>query len=284
MESQFHSFEPEPICSSSSLLQKRTSYQTFTDEDLFDEESVELVQKGESEDGSPQSAHKKGNFILSTTSLKETEKDTAPATYFDQDFMQRLSVVCIVPLELYKVLISSLLILFVPQSCDGELCSMKENMESDNIIYTAGLVINFFTLFVFVVMYIAEVIREEQMVQYLQVNKDAKNSNGAVGESLSRLADDKKRHICDAIQAYKYIGGFAIIMYITNGVISGIIIANYILGDQTMTVFITNLLFMVMKLADVYSTISQEPNVFLSAYMKVKVQFNDVDPDHLKTA
>jgi len=61
MESQFHSFEfkgyapraPEPSCSSSSLLQKRT-YQTFTDEDLFDEESVKLIEKGESEDGSPQ--------------------------------------------------------------------------------------------------------------------------------------------------------------------------------------------------------------------------------------
>ena len=59
MESQFHSFEfkgyapraPEPSCSSSSLLQKRT-YQTFTDEDLFDEESVKLIEKGESEDGS----------------------------------------------------------------------------------------------------------------------------------------------------------------------------------------------------------------------------------------
>ena len=53
MKSQFYSFEfkgyapraPEPSCSSSSLLQKRT-YQTFTDEDLFDEESVELIQKG----------------------------------------------------------------------------------------------------------------------------------------------------------------------------------------------------------------------------------------------
>ena len=67
MESQFHSFEfkgydpraPEPSCSSSSLLK------TFTDEDFFDEESVELIQKGKSEDGSPQSAHEKGNFILS---------------------------------------------------------------------------------------------------------------------------------------------------------------------------------------------------------------------------
>ena len=50
IESQFHSSEfkgyapraPEPSCPSSSLLQERT-YQTFTDEDLFDEESVEYV-------------------------------------------------------------------------------------------------------------------------------------------------------------------------------------------------------------------------------------------------
>ena len=83
MESQFHSFEfkgyapraPEPSCSSSSLLQKRT-YQTFTDEDLFDEEeSVELlIQKGKSEDGSPQSAHEKGNFILSEENFSSLQQ------------------------------------------------------------------------------------------------------------------------------------------------------------------------------------------------------------------
>ena len=36
---------------------------------------------------------------------------------------------------------------------------------------------------------------------------------------------------------------------------------------------------MVSKLADVHSNVSTEKNVFYSAYLKGKVQYNDVDPD-----
>jgi len=36
---------------------------------------------------------------------------------------------------------------------------------------------------------------------------------------------------------------------------------------------------MVTKLADVHSNVSTEKNVFYSAYLKGKVQYNDVDPD-----
>ena len=36
---------------------------------------------------------------------------------------------------------------------------------------------------------------------------------------------------------------------------------------------------MVTKLADVYSNVNTEKNVFYSAYMKGKIQYNDVDPD-----
>jgi hypothetical protein len=36
---------------------------------------------------------------------------------------------------------------------------------------------------------------------------------------------------------------------------------------------------MITKLADVYSTVNTERNIFYSAYMKGKIQFNDVDPN-----
>jgi hypothetical protein len=36
---------------------------------------------------------------------------------------------------------------------------------------------------------------------------------------------------------------------------------------------------MVMKLGDVYTTVNTEENIFYSAYLKGKIQFNDVDPD-----
>ena len=36
---------------------------------------------------------------------------------------------------------------------------------------------------------------------------------------------------------------------------------------------------MSLKVADVFSTVNTKQNVFYSAYLKNKVQFNDVDPD-----
>ena len=56
------------------------------------------------------------------------------------------------------------------------------------------------------------------------------------------------------------------------------IFSNY-LDDKTVTVMLTNLLFMGSKLNDVFSIVKTEKNIFFSAYLKRKVQFNDIDPD-----
>ena len=69
------------------------------------------------------------------------------------------------------------------------------------------------------------------------------------------------------------------VCFTLNSILSGIIVYEYYLDNQTTTTFITNLLFMVMKLADVYSTVHTEQNIFYSAYLKSKVQFNDIDPN-----
>ena len=37
-----------------------------------------------------------------------------------------------------------------------------------------------------------------------------------------------------------------------------------------------------LKVADVFSTVNTKKNVFYSAYLKNKVQFNDVDPDKIQ--
>ena len=53
----------------------------------------------------------------------------------------------------------------------------------------------------------------------------------------------------------------------------------YYLDTQTTTTFVTNIVIMMTKLGDVYATVNTEKNIFYSAYLKGKVQFNDVDPD-----
>ena len=56
---------------------------------------------------------------------------------------------------------------------------------------------------------------------------------------------------------------------------------NY-LNDKTITVLLTNVLFMGLKINDVFTVLNTEDNVFLSSYLTRKIQFNDIDPDYLK--
>ena len=72
-----------------------------------------------------------------------------------------------------------------------------------------------------------------------------------------------------------------IAIFILNGIFSSIVIMSHYYDSKTITVLLTNLLFMGLKVFDVYSTVNTKKNVFYSAYLKNKVQFNDVDPDKI---
>jgi hypothetical protein len=197
----------------------------------------------------------------------------------DQDNNQKINVTIAVTLELYRVLVSTLLILFVPQKCIDHVCTLHENMETESNLYTTGLVFNFTTMFVFIIMYSIEIKRENKLITYLEVNHSNPTDNQSVGMALRKLSDEKRLSIIHLDQYYQKISYVAIVSFIINSVLSGLIVYDYSLGNQTTTTMITNILFMVMKLVDVYTIINTEENVFYSAYLKGKVQFNDVDPD-----
>lgn len=197
----------------------------------------------------------------------------------DQDFRQKLNFSALVILELYKVLVSCLLILFVPQKCGDHKCSYSENMQSDNNVYSGGLAINFLTLCLFFILYIIEIKRENRLITYLEVNITKPCDNQSVGNALNYLPEDKKQSIISLDKIYQKIGQTSIIVFTANSILSGIIIYNYYLDSHTTTTFVTNLFFMTSKIYDVYVNVATEENVFYSAYLKSKVQYNDVDPN-----
>jgi len=200
----------------------------------------------------------------------------------DQDNNQKINVAISVALELYRVLVSSLLILFVPQDCDGHLCTLTENMETNSQIYTTGLFFNFATMFVFLIMYTLEVKRENRLITYLDVNKSMASDNDSVGKILQKLPNEKRNSILTLDVYYQKAAYIAMGAFVINSIISGIVVYQYSLGNQTTTTIITNILFMVSKMSDVYLTVNTDKNVFYSAYLKGKIQYNDVDPDKIK--
>jgi hypothetical protein len=196
----------------------------------------------------------------------------------DQDFQQKLGVSVTVLLEFYRVMIASFLILFVPQKCGDHICSITENAETGtDHLYDAGFSFNCITLIAFMAMYFAEIKREGKLIAYLDVNPKCKTDNESVGEVLQRLPTERSDTILFYDKLYQKTGYFALTCFAVNTTLSGIVIYKYYLDDKTTSTFITSVLFMITKMADVYSTVKTEKNIFYSAYLKGKIQYNDLD-------
>ena len=199
-------------------------------------------------------------------------------TVNNQDFKQRFYMITVVSLELYRMLVSTLLILFVPQNCYDHLCSINENLIWEYPLYDIGLTFNFITLFAFVILYGIEIIRENRMISYLEVNPENPLDNKSlitIFEKLSKKYQEKIYSIDSIYQKTSYI---CIFIFIINTILSGIVIYDYNYDNQTTTTFITNVLFMTNKIYYRYYIANTDKSIFYSAYMQNFVQYNDIDP------
>jgi hypothetical protein len=198
----------------------------------------------------------------------------------DQDLQQKIGMTATVVLELYRVLAASMLILFVPQLCEDHVCSFEENAQTGvDPLYNAGFTMNCLTLAAFVFMYYAESGRERKLIAYMDVNPKEPCDNQSVGNLLVTLPDTKRETILFYDKLYCRTGYLALTCFVVNTILSGFVVYKYYLDDQTTTTFITSVLFMIQKIVDVYATVNTERNVFYSAYLRGKIQYNDVDKD-----
>ena len=203
----------------------------------------------------------------------------------DQDTQQKMNVAITLVLEVYRVLMGAMLVLFVPQNCDGRICTLSDNFDRNDGGLTKGAFgINMLTVFAFLILYKFEVSRENKMIDYLNVNSEKPRDNEAVEEALQLLESSKKEELWRLDSHYQKAGYFCMGAFGLNSIISLVVIFNNYLSDKTITVLITNLLFLSFKIKDVFAVVNTEKSIFLSSYLTRKIQFNDVDPDHIYTA
>jgi hypothetical protein len=200
----------------------------------------------------------------------------------NQEFYQRYKAISNITLELFRVITSSLMIIFVPQNCGDHICTFDEILQFDNNQKGIGLSINFITLFSFFFMYLVEMYRENLLIKYLDVNPNMPNDSEYLSNIMEILPNNKKQRILNCNVYYMYVSYFTIFVYIINAVISGIIINDAYLNSQTYATFITYVIFMINKLTNAYSVVNTNENVFFSAYLKTNVQFNDIDRNYKK--
>jgi len=202
---------------------------------------------------------------------------TFDTTINNQDFMQRVSMTTNVLIELYRMLVSTLLILFVPQDCNGHLCTLKENLVWQDPVYNTSLTVNFITLFAFILLYGVEIVRENRMISYLEVNPENSRDNKSVSTILENLPKTYREEIYSIDSIYQNTSYVCVFFFMTNTILSGITIYKYNYGNQTTTTFITNVLFMTTKMYSTYFIANTDKSIFYSAYLHDRVQYNDID-------
>jgi hypothetical protein len=205
--------------------------------------------------------------------------DKITAKLSDQDFTQKMNVYISFIFELYRVVMGSFLILFVPQKCGEDSCTIFQPVNAGVRLNDAAFGVNILTFCLFLGMYYAEIKRETQMITYLHVNTEEPCDNDAVGEALCKLPEEKKLSILRWDKLYLRSGQFALVGFIANAVLSSIAIYDNFLDGKTTSSLITNILFMLLKIHETQSITNTDQNIFYSAYLNERVQFNDVDPD-----
>ena len=104
----------------------------------------------------------------------------------NNDLKERLKIGALFVFQSYKVIMGSLLILFVPQNCEelldnsgssynyeSEICSVSDNLnKKDDLFHDITLGFNFLCVFLFFIMYFVELRRENWCVKNLDINHD----------------------------------------------------------------------------------------------------------------
>ncbi len=239
----------------------------------------------------PQQMEEQTNVELTTVVDVSTNKKKRPSIIEvikekqnSQDFNQKLNVAITLILEIYRVLMGALLVVFVPQKCEDTICSASQNVNRDDKLTKAAFSFNIITAFSFLALYFIEVKRENKLINYMEVNKFTASDNDSVEKALQKLSVVKKQKIWDYDGYYQKCGYASTLSFTINAILSFIVVCQHYLDSKTMTVFFTNILLMGLKVADVFSIANTSKNIFYSAYLKNRVQYNDVDPDKIQLA
>jgi hypothetical protein len=129
------------------------------------------------------------------------------------------------------------------------------------------------------ILYSFEIIRENMLINNLDVNPEYPNDNDEVKKIIDNYPECRNK-IVSIDKKYQISGYISIFIFVTNAFLSGFCIYDYYLNNQTTITFITYLLFSVLKLLHVWDVAHTDQNVFYSSYIKTNVQFNDIDPKY----
>ncbi len=194
------------------------------------------------------------------------------------DSKQRVTTTCLMFLEFYKILMATFLVLFVPQKCENEVCTITENFFKRDPAHLAALISNFTTFVSVLYFYYIEMKRENWCIKYLDI--DLTKPNNYLDDEIEAYPKYKKQMNQLNKSYLKSMYASSTLLVINFG-ISGTAIGFDYVGTNTITTMVSFFLLISSKLYSAYvtGTDSVKKERALSAYMKTAKTYNTIDED-----
>jgi len=198
---------------------------------------------------------------------------------FSEDTKQKINFGIKVASECFKVFMACLLSVFVPQNCEGEVCTFDQNFEDLSNYNSFVLAWNFLTLSSFIYLYWVDTRNEIWLINAFDQDRTKPDNYLSTDikdypEVLTKL----KEHNQKVKNVYFFTTG----LYIVNIVLSSVLVLYYYYYDiKTLTALITNSLLVVDKLINGVSISmrANNENSAISLYAKEPVLYNVIDKD-----
>ena len=210
------------------------------------------------------------------------------------DIKERMKIGALWLFQSYKVIMGSLLILFVPQKCEelidnsgsnnldeyqDVICSVSDNLnKKDDLFHDVTLGFNFICVGLFLITYVVELRRENWCVKYLDINHDYPDNH------LDDIIDQKpelKMELRKKNSRYFKITSITSSVYMINLLLSSIIIYDNYVGIQAVTSYTSYVALILLKIYNSlfisYTSLKQEKA--LSGYITEFSSFNVFDAD-----
>tara|TARA_B000000437_G_scaffold202896_1_gene167479 strand:+ start:357 stop:1133 length:777 start_codon:yes stop_codon:yes gene_type:complete len=200
----------------------------------------------------------------------------------DVDLVQRIKVTGLFFLQFYKVVTGTLLTLFIPQNCDGNICSLTENYENEEPYHKWTLYWNILSMMCFLTTYAFELKRENWAIKYLDIDNNLPDNHL---KSVIVKEKELDRQMDRLNLIYYRIILITAFSYFVNILLTIRLLKKNYHSVSTLSCFASFSLLVMMKL---YNSItvgyySVKHDKMMSAYMSEFVSFNVLDEDYVKS-
>ena len=212
------------------------------------------------------------------------------------DMKERLKIGALWLFQSYKVIMGSMLILFVPQKCEElilsdesgsnnldeyktSICTISQNLnKKDDIFHDITLGFNFLCVGLFLITYIVELRREHWCVKNLDINHDYPDNHL---DNIIHTKPELKKELHKRNNRYFKITTITSSIYMINLLLSSIIIYNNYVGIQAVTSYTSYVALILLKIYNslFISYTSLKHVKALSSYITEFSSFNVFDED-----